>query len=309
MSFNLKITRQDFDDIASASGLDPADFDIAYADAKEHIKVSTDSKKHQYSSTNSAKRLFDKWYRSVKKGNPDYEGVYGDPSYITDIWACWKMYSRDSVNVLNSPKSMNGISVVEYIMNEIGHIDTVVDAGCGFAYTTGLLKEIFPDSNVTGTNLINTWQYDFAKKLGQNNNFDIVPEITTLKNVDVIFASEYFEHFYEPIAHLKDVLDNCSPKFLITANGFGGDAIGHFDDYRVDEDLDDSDNKWDLFSGEDVKGGNIQSSKETSKRFNQYLKDRGYTKLDTKIWNSRPAVWQKGPIITSMSAKFEKLFD
>ena len=271
MSFNLKITRQDFDDIASASGLDPVDFDIAYADAKEHIKVSTDSKKHQYSSTNSAKRLFDKWYRSVKKGNPDYEGVYGDPSYITDIWACWKMYSRDSVNVLNSPKSMNGISVVEYIMNEIGHIDTVVDAGCGFAYTTGLLKEIFP--------------------------------------VDVIFASEYFEHFYEPIAHLKDVLDNCSPKFLITANGFGGDAIGHFDDYRVDEDLDDSDNKWDLFSGEDVKGGNIQSSKETSKRFNQYLKDRGYTKLDTKIWNSRPAVWQKGPIITSMSAKFEKLFD
>ena len=79
-------------------------------------------------------------------------------------------------------------------------------------------------------------------------SLNILKHEITLKDVDLIFASEYFEHFYEPIAHLKDILDNCNPKFLVCANGFTGDAIGHFDFYRVDDDLEESDKQWGLFS-------------------------------------------------------------
>jgi len=308
MPFDQKITRKDFDDIIHGSGL-PVDIELAWNDTKEHIKVSADPKNNQYSPTNKAKLLEEKWYKSVKEGEPDYEGVYGDPYYITDIWACWKMYSRDSVKVLGRPNKINGISIIEHITNHIGEIKTVVDAGCGFAYTTGQLKEMFPDAKVTGTNLKETWQYDFAKKLGLTHGFDMVPEITTLKDVDLIFASEYFEHFYEPIAHLKDILDNCNPKFLVCANGFTGDAIGHFDSYRVDDDLEESDKQWGLFSEGEESKGNIQSDKETSKRFGQYLKDRGYTKLDTDIFNSRPNIWQRDEVKKPASEGFKQLFN
>ena len=99
------------------------------------------------------------------------------------------MYSRDSVKALARPKMINEISIIEHMTNHIGEIKTIVDAGCGFAFTTGQLKEMFPDAKVTGTNLQGTWQYGYGKKLGLTHNFDIVPEITTLKDVDLIFAS------------------------------------------------------------------------------------------------------------------------
>lgn len=304
MAFFDKITQQDFNTILYGSGLD-IDPVTAYNEAKEHIKASADPK-YQCNPNNKVKLLENEWYSSLSTGTPDYS-VYGDPYYICDIWACWKMYSRQSVNVLNSTKSMSdGTSVVAEIINQIGEVKTVVDAGCGFAYTTALLKEIFSEATVTGTNLENTWQYGFATKLGKNNGFNIVPEITELKDVDVLFASEYFEHIYEPIAHLKDIIDNCNPKFVITANGFNGDAIGHFDSYIVDEDLASVKKTEALFPGDSLQ--NIQSAKETSKRFNQYLRDRGYSKLDTSIWNSRPNVWQYNRVKTTGELMNAELF-
>lgn len=305
MSFYSKITRQDFEEVIAGSGL-VVDIDLAWNNAKEHIKIST-TKNTEYSTDNKTKMLFDRWYDSLPD-TPDYSGVYGDPYYIIDTWACWKIYSRESVKVLDKPNKFNGISIKEHMTNSIGEVKNIVDAGCGFAYTTGLLREIFPDATITGTNLEDTWQYEFATKLGQSHNFTMVPDITKIKDVDLIFASEYFEHFYEPIAHLKEILDNCNPKFIVTANAFTGNAIGHFDSYRIDDDLEESDRQWNLFSDINAPRGNIQDGKETSKRFNQYLKDRGYTKLDTSIFNSRPNIWQLGTVTTPTSKKFNDLF-
>jgi len=262
VSYFNKIKKEDFLNLIEESSLD-IDHEDAYTQSIEHINAYNNKDVID----NNVKQLETKWYASLSDA-PDYS-VYNDPYYICDVWACWKLYSRVSVNVLNSPKSMNGISVVEHI----GDVSTVVDIGCGFGYTTALLKEIFNDANVIGTNLEDTWQYNAATKLGKEANFSVVSDINKIKDVDVIFASEYFEHIYEPIAHLEDIINNCNPRFIITANGFNGTAIGHFDEYLV--------------------GGNMYPAKRTSRMFNDFLRNNGYKKLTTKIWNSRPAVWER----------------
>ena len=94
------------------------------------------------------------------------------------------------------------------------------------------------------------------------------------KNIktDLIFASEYFEHIEKPIEHLSDILKNCNPKYLLLANTFNQPAIGHFIEYSHK--------------------GKKYIGKTISKMFNETLKENGYMKIKTKLWNQRPNYWK-----------------
>lgn len=216
------------------------------------------------------RRVESRWYASVKNGKPDYS-VYDDDYFISECWVCWVTYSSKYVKLLADPKGCLNKSVVSLALNP----KTVADLGCGVGYTTKVLRDIFPNAKVFGTNLEGTFQYKVGCELGKKYDFGIVPDVSFIKeNVDFIFASEYFEHFQRPIEHLDEILGIHRPRVLVLANAFTGDAIGHFDFYLHKNEL-------------PIDG------KKMSKKFNDRLRGLGYRKEKTRFWNNRPTVWVK----------------
>ncbi len=215
--------------------------------------------------------LENRWYKSLENGTPDYS-VYNDDYFISDVWACWVIYSRKYLLALQSPKSLHsGISIVEMMTP---YLSSIVDLGCGFGYTTKGLKELFPKANVYGTNIEDTFQFKMASL---DKNINIVSKIQDVKHqTDLVFASEYFEHFEKPIDHLIEVINHGKPIFLILANAFGSRSVGHFNYY--------------YHNGEKIENSSI------GRLFNKTLRDHGYQQVKTKLWNNRPAFWAKAKI-------------
>jgi len=147
-----------------------------------------------------------------------------------------------------------------------------LDLGCGIGYTTAAIKQMLPNARVIGTNIKDTLQMRFAEMMSSNYAFEMHSDLKEIKSIDLIFASEYFEHFQEPITHLEEVL-RLNPRFLLIANTFSAKAVGHFLEYSCNR--------------------TIKTGNETSRLFNQTLRNNGYEKVTTKLWNSRPTYWRR----------------
>lgn len=219
-----------------------------------------------------SKRLEAQWYDNLSRGIPDYS-VYNDPQYILDVVFCWKEYSRNYIRALNSPKKTidNGIllSVAELLRRDSS---SVLDLGNGVGYSTAMLKELFPNCNVYGYNIPSD-QYRFTESISHKYGFSMVSDLNTVGKCDIVFASEYFEHFECPIEHLEMIIDTVSPKHLIIANSFNTKSIGHFTNYR-DNDI-------------EIPQTNI------SRMFNKAITKFGYYRLNTKIYNQKPAIYSR----------------
>ena len=160
------------------------------------------------------KRITDlqkRWKVSLKKKQPDFS-VYDDTYYVCELWLCWIRYSRRYLRDINKNSSLFSRSIVSDI-----RANSVLDLGCGFGYTTAALKEIFPHATVTGTELLTAPQAKLAKKLGKKVNFKVVASYVRQK-ADLVFASEYFEHFERPVEHLEDVIRRVKPTYWLIAN-------------------------------------------------------------------------------------------
>lgn len=202
--------------------------------------------------TRVATELGDRWATSLAAGHPDF-GIYDDDDYISELWLCWRTYSRGYLRSLVARLDL------------VPGVTSAVDLGCGFGYTTLALREAFPAARIYATN-VGAAQSAVARSLG----IDVRPGVD--ERVDLVFASEYFEHFERPINHLDDVLEVARPRYVVAASTFTQDAPGHFTAYR-DRD------------------GEVIPRKSTSRVFNAVLRGRGYRAVETRFWNGRPAVW------------------
>lgn len=216
------------------------------------------------------------WYASLKAGTPDYS-VYADQYLLSDIWACWSVYSRKYLLsmqkeiVCDPPENRSEIALIDR-----SRVKSVIDLGCGFGYTTAALKELFPKAEVYGTQFKDCCQWKLAEAIGKERGFSLVTGVSKInKQIDLVFASEYFEHIEKPIEHLLEILTICKPKYILTASAFGTTSLGHFHEYIYAE------------------GCRKRSGKEISRIFNQVLRSAGYTQQSTGCWNNRPAYWKK----------------
>lgn len=207
-----------------------------------------------------------KWYDSLIN-EPDYT-VYNGIDIIPDIWACWVVYSRNYLRNISSYKSLDDKSIID----DMNNVTSVIDLGCGIGYTTAALKELYPNANIFATNIKESVQFKICKKISELNDFVMINSVKEIKNIDLVFASEYFEHFENPIQHLNEVL-LLNPKYLIIANAFSSKSLGHFDYYSYGYDK--------------VEG------KKMSRLFNNHLRHNGYEKIKTNCWNDRPSYWKK----------------
>jgi 2-polyprenyl-3-methyl-5-hydroxy-6-metoxy-1,4-benzoquinol methylase len=220
-----------------------------------------------YEDLREMKVLEARWYKALETGKPDYS-VYASPFYFVDIWVCWVTYSRKYLQMIQSPKSMTGKSIVQ----DMGNVRTVIDLGCGFGYTCAAWKSIYPSAQVIGTNLAETPQYKMCVDLSSQYGFSVTDTYDNI-SADVVFASEYFEHIIDPIAHLTDIIRKCNPKYFLIASTFNSPSIGHFNEYEYK--------------------GKLYSGTRMSRMFNDALRHYGYEKVKTNCWNNRPAYWKK----------------
>jgi hypothetical protein len=211
-----------------------------------------------------------KWYESLDKGEPEYQ-LYNENAFLCDVWACWIVYSKKYLTAIQKNVVLSN---KQLIIDYIGKINSIVDLGNGCGKTTEALKCIFPEAMVYGTNYPGSTQYKVASIAGKESGFKMHPSANQINNaVDIVFASEYFEHFEDPVAHLEEVNFALDPKFFILANAFTSKAFGHFDFYK--------------YNGKTIK------NTEMSKIFNNTLKSYGFEQIKTNCWNNRPAIWHK----------------
>lgn len=209
--------------------------------------------------------LEDAWYKSLQAGSPDYS-IYNSELYLSEAWACWAIYSRKYLRWMYESRSL-------LFKNIVG----VADLGCGTGITTAALAQMFPKAQVSGTQMRDTTQFKIAKLIQQeaSNYFDVVGEPSEIKhNVNLVFASEYFEHFYEPVDHLKECLAALNlPETLVIANTFSAPSSGHFPSYRIT--------------------GKTINNKQASRHFHKALESFGYSAVKTNAWNNRPRIWKR----------------
>jgi 2-polyprenyl-3-methyl-5-hydroxy-6-metoxy-1,4-benzoquinol methylase len=212
----------------------------------------------------------DKWYNALARGQVDYS-VYDQDYYFTDLWVCFVKFSRKYIREVLKPGSLDGINSIR---SAFGDVRSVVDLGCGVGLTSAAFTQVFPGSRVYATNLEDTKQWSFCSRMASDYGFALVNGIGKIPGkVDVLFASEYFEHIQRPLEHIQDICSKLSPRHFIIANAFNTRSLGHFTHYKD--------------------GANVIDQSKMSKRFNDKLKALGYRKVKTKCWNNRPAIFSR----------------
>ena len=210
--------------------------------------------------------LEDRWYASL--ADPDYS-VYGDPVYIAEAWCCYWIYSRKYLKTIRSDCSFSNSRSV---LDVLGDVNTLVDVGCGYGHTAATWTDLLPDATVFGTNVPDTLQMNVARQMGDEYGFEMRDGLFEC-DADVVFASEYFEHMLDPITHLRELVAAMNPKVILTANAFGQRAIGHFLEYRV--------------------GSITYHGKQMNKVFAFAMDRLGYSRVKSRMWNQRPALWAR----------------
>ena len=267
MTFLDAVSKSDLAQFLSeCASVSEIDVDLALQIAISHIQ-SHDKRQFNAKHLKRITELHKRWKASLKRKQPDFS-VYDDTYYVCELWLCWIRYSRRYLRDISKNTSLISRSIVSDI-----EVKSVLDLGCGFGYTTAVLKEIFSDATVTGTNLAHTVQARLAQRLGKKAGFKVVASHAR-QRADLVFASEYFEHFERPVEHLLDVIQKVKPTYWLIANSFGTDAIGHFQTYYHENETYDSNS--------------------ISRLFAKTMRLHGYEKVKTKCWNNRPAYWKLG---------------
>lgn len=203
-----------------------------------------------------------RWYASLEQGTPDY-AIYDEDAYLGEAWACWMNWSRAYLRWVQR----KGVF-------RMAHPKRIADLGCGIGWTTLTLAMMHPRAEVFGTQRLDSTQARVAQLLSEQTGvrFTIVGELADVGEADAVFASEYFEHFAEPVAHLRDVLA-LKPRVLVHASTFGIRSPGHFDNYTID--------------GKLVPGGRM-----VGRAFAGELRTHEYRMIATG-WKGRPTAWAK----------------
>jgi 2-polyprenyl-3-methyl-5-hydroxy-6-metoxy-1,4-benzoquinol methylase len=216
--------------------------------------------------------LTKEWYDKLDQN--DLAGayrVYDDDYYFTDIWNCFVQYSRRYLRDIRRPCFDDGQSFIDQTKDA----SIIVDVGCGIGYSTSILTQLYPNAKVYGTNLKNTKQWKFCEMMSERYGFVMVESVDQIdSSVDVVFASEYFEHFLDPVSHFVDISNAVSPSYFVIANAFNTRSIGHFVTYQISEILNIDQSNIGLF-------------------FNKTIRNHGYQMMKTKLFNNKPNIWQK----------------
>lgn len=248
--------------------------EVGVEDAEQLAQLAAEIPKWREGKVDSAPHLEryqsveDRWYASLDAGGEPDWSIYDDTWYLPDLWGCWIVYSRTYLKALLNPKRVPP----DGIHGLADKVETVADLGCGIGFSTAALAQMFPEARTYGTNLPGGVQWEICSRMSERYGFDL---IESPEPADVVFASEYFEHFIDPVEHVREIIEACDrPRLLIAANAFCQTSVGHFYTHTID-------------------GQPGADAKATNKAFRQALFEMGYEPLDLSLWNNRPEVYRR----------------
>ena len=248
--------------------------DTFIADYKNICNVDDDflEQTKEYIKTNERfDYLTELWYERLD--NDDLDGayeVYSDEHYLTDQFNCFRVYARSYLRALSKSTKLIPQPLTEFTDDAT----SIVDVGNGIGYSTAILSQLYPGKITYGTNLKDTDQWKFASEMARRYTFNMVEDVAEIpEKGGLVFASEYFEHFLDPIMHVEHIVEHIDPKYFVIANAFNTWSIGHFEVYK----------NHDMYVPQN----------KISRMFNNKLRELGYNQVKTGLFNNKPTLWKK----------------
>ena len=248
--------------------------DTFLADYRDILHVTDDflAQSKEYIKTNERfDYLTERWYEELHKEDLDAAyAVYSDEHYLTDQFNCFRVYARNYLRALSKSTKLIPQPLTEFTDDAT----SIVDVGNGIGYSTVILSQLYPSKQTYGTNLRDTDQWKFATEMGKRYRFQMVEDVIEIPQTGgLVFASEYFEHFIDPIKHVDHIVEAIEPKYFVIANAFNTHSIGHFETYEN-------------------YGVKVPQDK-ISRIFNNKLRELGYSQVKTGLFNNKPTLWKK----------------
>lgn len=205
------------------------------------------------------KLMTEKWYKSLENNDPDYS-IYDDDFFLYASLNCYKKYSRKYIiQLFKNPISRK-------LINDCF---TIIDMGNGLGYSTKHIQASLDQERmhiVYGNNIENSLQYKYNNMLG-NSMLKLVNQHT-----DCFIFFDFMEHIENPIEYIDRLICLHKPKLLIFANSFNTHCIGHFNEYKHNNEIIDQ--------------------KKISRLFNKAIRDKGFEKVECGFWNNRPMIFK-----------------
>ena len=92
------------------------------------------------------------------------------------------------------------------------------------------------------------------------------------QQIDCFIFFDFMEHIENPIEYIDNLICIHQPKLLIFANSFNTHCIGHFNEYKHNN--------------------QIIDQKKISRIFNKAIRDKGFEKVECSFWNNRPMIFK-----------------
>lgn len=201
------------------------------------------------------KELDDWWYENY----PDFSR-YQSYHYLYAGLNCFNNYSKQCA-----------LYAHQYLGDK--NIKSIVDVGAGIGLSTMLLADLFPEAKVYYNNITPSLQADFFEAHKDSKNITDITEKEMMQHgpFDMLFASEYFEHFEYPMRQTDFLLNKVGFKYLVINNSFNVRAYGHFKEFKHNETL---------------------TPKNMSKLWLKTVR-QDFSDLKVKCWNGRPKMFEK----------------
>lgn len=211
------------------------------------------------------------WYDTYRESGND-DALYDLPEYL---WCCIGSYICSSKQYVQKiAKAFEKMQVKP---------KKILDFGAGVGLATYDLAEAFPDATIYYYNISKNQLSLFQQMLEKwpKENIVLIDKVDDLRDIDVVFCSELFEHIKEPVSLFKYVSEIHGVKMILEASSFRfSDVAGHYETFKFDDE--------------------IVSCNETQKRFNKNVRKLGFessSKLyGISCWNNRPNIWCKQTI-------------
>jgi 2-polyprenyl-3-methyl-5-hydroxy-6-metoxy-1,4-benzoquinol methylase len=233
-----------------------------------HPNIDADKARRLVKTDETFQRLTIDWYRYLNDNDMENAfSVYNDDYYFIDIFNCFTTYSRDYIKRV----------IKSSAYNELMKCKSFIDIGCGVSFSTCSLKQTFPHMKGYAVNLKDTKQWKFCEVMAKRHHFKLIDDFSNIGQIDIVFASEFFEHILDPIEYVDNVLTKLKPKYLIIANSFNTWSIGHYEKYSL----------------KSFFGDIIVPQDRMSKLFNDHMRNENYIDLDCEMWNNKPKIWKK----------------